>query len=712
MPENNSCECYIQGNTPYDFSGATAHSPATGQFANPFVPLDNNEITTTTTNIKLTPEYIAFKVQNPDRPGATNPLGVIFSFVVLQEPPKIYVNSWIPTNGTKRVAQTLIYGLTTNDSIQFLTDLNSGNIFRRDRVRVIPPSDFFVGPSSTVANLIPLLQSDPQIQTSLQNRGLNAADIGTTISFFANPFESLVDSTKKHECCQELVDICDGNNRLFYLTFTKVTFIDGLLVVVDATNQTIFKVIDEYIVPLLTTLLPDPISTGKISHPLLNPINITQPAGPNYTILSNEITWDNWKLKYSWHPRTGVQLYDIKYTDNGGTTYRDIMYKLSIDESGVYYNVQNPSIARGFLSNDSDCYPLLSRVRPMIPGLDAPPYATFVNIPISNPSGNITTIQNAFAIYEQLGNISYRSRSFGACNQNPNCLDFPAIGLCLGDQCSDSGSVDQELAIRFYFAGALYLWTYTYIFSPSGSIRVDVDVSARVFAYTSQSPSPWGQLVTKNRLAFNHTHYWNIRADFKIDGENNTVTESNQYEIPSSDKPCNKNPNICGQAVRYEETDLKTELQAIRNHKIKTNRKWAVTNPNKQNRLGYDVGYEILPLLNLNKSLANDESWVHKNFSFLNNTLHVTKYNDEEQFAAGNFPIMACKDIGLGKYVKKDANIENTDIVLWYTIIFSHAPHSEDQPMVTTKNASLLFVPENFFEINPAYGLRQLIGSN
>lgn len=712
MLESNSCEPYIEGNTPYDFSGATARSPATGQFANPFVPLDSNEITTTVANIKLTPEYIAFKAQNPDRPGAASSLGVIFSFVTLQEPQKSYVNSWTAAQGTKRVAQTLVYGLTTNNSVQFLTDMNSGNIFRIDTVRVIPPIDFFADPPSTIANLIPLLQSDPQVQVALQKRNLNAADIGTSINVFPNSFESLVELGKEHKCCQELVTVCDGNNRLFYLAFAKPypTIIDGLLVVVDATNQTIYKVIDEFVVPLPISVF-DPVASGKISHPLKNPIHITQPAGPSYTLSSNEITWDNWKLKYSWHPRTGVQLYDIKYTDNGGSSYRDIMYKLSIDESGVYYNVQKPLYARGFLSADSDSYPLLARIRPMIPGLDAPAYATFVNIPISNPDGSIATLQNAFAIYEQLGKISYRSKNFGGCNQNPGCVDFPEIGVCLGDQfiCSDSGSVDQELVIRFYFSGILYLWTYTYIFSPSGSIRIDIDVSARVFSYINQTPSPWGQLITKNRLAFNHTHYWNIRADFKVDGENNTVVESNQFKIPSSDQ-CNENSNICGQTVKYTEKHLETELQAIRNHKIKTNRKWTVHNPNKQNRLGYDVGYEILPLLNLNKSLANDESWVHKNYSFLNNTLHVTKYNDQEQFAAGNFPIMVSEDIGLGKYVKKDANIENTDIVLWYTIIYSHAPHSEDHPMVPTKSASLLFTPENFFEINPAYGLKQLIG--
>lgn len=761
--DQKDCNCYINGNTPYDFSGATTRLPAVGQFLNPFVPLNEEEIAATAAAVKLSPAYISLYARNPKRVGLgiSADSGVLFSYITLQEPPKAYVNSWNPLQGTKRVAQTLIYGMDTNESWQFLSDLNNNNIFRSDQVAVIPPLDTFAEPANTVVGLTTLLADDPQVIESLQKRGLTRADLfvppgsppGTVpkVQFFSNPFETLVDKLKKNkQCCQEIISSCDGNKRLFYLTFTLTlvqppfqppnaqfpdvienaffSFIDGLIVIVDATNQRIFKVVDEYCVPL-PFLIPDPVAYDTMQHKLsMNPINITQPMGPSFNIEGNEIEWDNWKLKYNYHPRTGVQLYDIKYFDSLATNeagqhyphYRDVMYKLSIDESGVYYNVQEPLFARGFISTDSDSYPLLPRVQTQLPGLDAPAYAEFRDIFYTGLNGESIKRERAISIFEQLGKPSYRGLNVFVPNcENHECV--PVGGTCIGKEylCQQSGAVDQELVIRFYFSGVLYLWTFSYVFSPLGSIRVDIDVSARAFYDISHSPSesqPWSHYITKNRLAFDHTHYWNIRADFKVDGELNTVHEHNQYRIEAQcgecGENCQKNPNICGQTIENEHIHLSSELDAIRDQNVQTNRVWHVVNPNKKNRLGQNVGYEILPIMNLNTSKANSTSWPTRNNSFLNHALHVTKYNDCEQFAAGNFPIMACEDVGLGKYVQKNENIENTDIVVWYTVIYSHSPHTEDQPFVPTKSASLLFSPDNFFEINPAYGLKTLIGNN
>jgi primary-amine oxidase len=79
----------------------------------------------------------------------------------------------------------------------------------------------------------------------------------------------------------------------------------------------------------------------------------------------------------------------------------------------------------------------------------------------------------------------------------------------------------------------------------------------------------------------------------------------------------------------------------------------------------------------------------------------VTKYRDHEQFAGGEFPIMACKDIGLATYGKNNESIEDEDIVVWYNMYYSHHPSTEDHPFVPAKFFSLKLYPENFFETNP-----------
>lgn len=473
-----------------------------------------------------------------------------------------------------------------------------------------------------------------------------------------------------------------------------LAFLPGLMTIVNFTDKVVFRVIDEYVAtPALPYLVPDPIV--PVQHPYgLNPLTISQPGGPSYVLNGNELEWSNWKMQLSWHPRVGVQLYNVKYTDNG--VDRSVLYKMSVSESANYYNVQTPIGYDSFHSYDSGGYPILNRMTKLEKGLDIPHFATYVNIPIQDTNGQLVSDglhEDQIAIFEEDDGIMYRTAG-----------KFPFEAV------EKNGSRDQRLCIRFQFVGVVYLWIYSYYFSADGKVELVIKVCGRVLTTNGHEADLWNTLVTKNLLAANHSHYFNVRLDFDLDGEHNTVVENNQYPVNDSGKSTchgkkNRDPripgqNACGQAAVFEHTHLKTELAAVRDQNPETNREWTVVNEAVTNRVGHPVGYALRSTAN-SKSLANNNSAVKNLYGYLKHDLFVTKYRDNEQFAGGEFPIMACEDIGLATYGKNNESIEDEDIVVWYNMYYSHHPSTEDHPFVPAKFFSLKLYPENFFEVNP-----------
>ena len=59
----------------------------------------------------------------------------------------------------------------------------------------------------------------------------------------------------------------------------------------------------------------------------IQPLTITQPNGPSFTVDGNSIAWQNWKFVVGFSAREGLTLHHIRYAD------RSILYRASLSPS-------------------------------------------------------------------------------------------------------------------------------------------------------------------------------------------------------------------------------------------------------------------------------------------------------------------------------------------------------------------------------------------
>ena len=131
---------------------------------------------------------------------------------------------------------------------------------------------------------------------------------------------------------------------------------------------------------------------------------------------------------------------------------------------------------------------------------------------------------------------------------------------------------------------------------------------------------------------------------------------------------------------------------------------WRVVNPNVLGPLGYPVSYQLRPKTNAVSLLSADDI-PQRRAGFTDYHLWVTPYRAEERYAAGTYPNQSRGGDGLPRWTNADRPIENTDLVLWYTIGFHHVVRAEDWPVLPTSQAEFELRPFDFFERNPALDL-------
>ena len=255
----------------------------------------------------------------------------------------------------------------------------------------------------------------------------------------------------------------------------------------------------------------------------------------------------------------------------------------------------------------------------------------------------------------------------------------------------------RRLVISFIVTAGNYEYAVYWYFYQDGTIEFEVKLTGIVLtsALAPGEISDFGTLVAPRTLAAHHQHFMSVRLDMAVDGLLNTVYEVDTEAIA----PGPGNP--LGNAFRPVKRSLRRESEAQRVIDPLRGRYWLIANPGKRTELGHEPAYKLIPGSNV-LAFSHPDAPVTQRAAFATKHLWVTPFQPGERFPSGDYPNQHSGGAGLPAWTKADRPIENTDVVLWYTLGSHHITRPEDWPVMPTDRAGFMLKPAGFFDHNPA----------
>lgn len=419
-------------------------------------------------------------------------------------------------------------------------------------------------------------------------------------------------------------------------------------------------------------------------HPDLNgesiprdvkPLLINQPDGPSFSVDGGKVNWQGWQFRLSFSAREGVAVYDASFKG------RSVFYRLSLSEMTVPYGDPRAPYHRKQAFDLGDCGFGVNGNHLAL-GCDCLGTIKYFDGLGIHSNGEPFVIPNTICMHEQDNGLLYKHVNYRTNN---------AVV-----------ARKRELIVQTIATVANYEYIVNFKFVTDGSI----DIEVRATGILSTMPIdegvvvPWGTNVGPNVMAAYHQHILSFRIDPAVDGHNNTVVYDDVEKLPRHPV---KNPYGVGFVTKrsYVEKAGHVDQSPF------TNRTCKIINENKINSISKGpVGYKInMPARQM--ILADEDSFNVKRAKFATEQVWVTKYRDNELFAAGEFTNQSKEDTGLGVWANGVDKVRNDDIVVWATMGFTHIPRVEDFPVMPVETHSIQLAPFNFWDRNPALDLPQ-----
>eukprot|EP00249_Psilotum_nudum_P022798 c28646_g1_i1 orf=138-2321(+) len=597
--------------------------------------------------------------------------------VELREPEKQVVIDWMP--GLRLPPRRALVIVKTSGVVRSIVlEIESSRVVRDD-IHLGPGQPKFLADEVIMATAV-AMQYSPFVE-SVKKRGLDLNEVkclGLSPGWFGTGKEDGVRMSKV---------LC------FYLNGTANFYmrpIEGILLAIDVDKKEVIWFEDKGEVPLARSEGTDyRLSTQTPPfQEKLRPISLEQHKGRSFTLQGNLVKWGSWEMHVGTHYRAGTIISQAYFQDPESNAKRSVLYRGFVSELFVPY--MDPTDAWYFRTYmDAGEYGIGNFVSSLDPLNDCPHNAVFMDGILVDSNGEPYIIPRMVCIFERYGgDISWRH------TESPiSEFDFREIRPKI------------TLAVRIVATVGNYDYTIDWEFQTDGLIRVQVGLSGvlmvkgsrfdRVEDLSRSGEQITGEMVAARTIGVMHDHFITFHIDLDVDGTNNSFlrTQLQKELVKSGDSP-RKSYWVMNKRIAQTEEDARLLLDLYQPAEF------LVIHADKTTRIGNPVSYRLVPGATAASLLSNiDPPEIRA--AFVDYQIWVTPYNRSEQWAGGFFVVQSHGDDTLSVWSHRNRPIENTDIVMWYTVGFHHVPAQEDFPVMPTVSEGFQLKPTNFFERNP-----------
>jgi primary-amine oxidase len=613
---------------------------------------------------------------------------LLFPYIALREPAKAFVRSW-SGGDFPREATVHVLHAPSNRTWVATVDLRAGRVSRLD---LLPPG---TQPAVTAEEYVvaeELVRAHEPWRAAMQARGLDPDDV--YVDVWAPGDRELPGSVvanmphgSRTRLLRALAFLRGGPVEAYDPENPQNPYvrpIEGVVVTLDMNEGAVVHMTD-------TVLRPVSRESGNAStrRTGLKPIRVTQPNGGGFEVTGRLVRWQNWQFYVVLHPREGLVLYDVRYDDGG--QLRPIAYRLSLSEIYVPYGVpdENWDWRTAF---DVGEYNLGTYAQTLEPYRDVPEHTWFFDAVFGTDTG--PGEESPTGTYESADTIGMYERDNGILwtRTDPSNAERDTRGR-------------RDLVLTWNAWIGNYIYGFDWTFAMDGTIDVKVVLTGTTLNRGAGGEEevtapvvgvdPSGARVA----APNHQHFFSFRLDLDVDGAENAVAET---DVRHMSAPGFKN------AFGPVETVLIAE--GFRDADPFKARHWEVSSTTAHNAVGGHTAYAI-ETHDVAVPYSSPDYAPLSRAAFASHAFWVTRFHDDERYAAGDFPNQGPAGAGLSAFTSPAQPLDTeagTDVVVWPTIGKTHVPRPEDYPVMPTESIGFKLVPHGFFDRNPALDAQEL----